>query len=110
MKAILWFLAISFLPAWISWEIAIAAGLDVLGWRMQLFLAPGAFCPALATFVVRKWITREGFDDLRLRFGSGRWFFYVLAWLLPLFVVAGMAALGMAPGDAGLFSCPGHRG
>lgn len=98
MKAILWFLAISFLPAWISWEIAIAAGLDVLGWRMQLFLVPGAFCPALATFVVRKWITREGFDDLRLRFGSGRWFFYVLAWLLPLFVVAGMAALGMALG------------
>jgi uncharacterized protein len=98
MKAILWFLAISFLPAWISWEIAIAAGLDVLGWRMQLFLVPGAFCPALATFVVRKWITREGFDDLGLRFGSGRWFFYVLAWLLPLFVVAGMAALGMALG------------
>ena len=98
MKAIVWFLVISFLPAWISWEIAIAAGLDVLSWQMQLFLVPGAFCPALATVVVRKWITREGFDDLKLRFGSGRWFFYVLAWLLPLFVVAGMAALGMALG------------
>jgi membrane protease YdiL (CAAX protease family) len=98
MKAILWFLAISFLPAWITWEIAIAAGLDVLSWQMQLFLVPGAFCPALATFVVRKWITREGFDDLKLRFSSKRWAFYVLAWLLPLFVVGGMGALGVAIG------------
>lgn len=98
MKAILWFLAISFLPAWITWEIAIASGVDVLSWQMQLFLLPGALCPALATFVVRKWITREGFDDLKLRFGSNRWFYYVLAWLLPLFVVAGMGALGMALG------------
>jgi len=97
MKAILWFLAISFLPAWISWEFAIASGLDVLGWEMQLFLVPGACCPALATFIVRKWITREGFDDLKLRLGS-RWFFYLLAWLLPLFVIGGMAALGMTLG------------
>ena len=52
MKAIVWFLVISFLPAWISWEIAIAAGLDVLSWQMQLFLVPGAFCPALATVVL----------------------------------------------------------
>jgi uncharacterized protein len=98
MKAILWFLAISFLPAWISWEIAIAAGYDVLSWQMQLFLVPGACCPALATFVVRKWITREGFDDLKLRLGGGRWALYPLAWLLPLFVVGGMAALGVALG------------
>jgi uncharacterized protein len=97
VKAILWFLAIAFLPAWVTWEIAIASRLDVLGWQMQLFLVPGAFCPALATFVVRKWITREGFDDLKLRFGAG-WFFYLLAWLLPLFVVGGMAALGVALG------------
>jgi uncharacterized protein len=97
MKAILWFLAIAFLPAWITWEIAIASGLDVLSWQMQLFLVPGACCPALATFVVRKWITREGFDDLKLRLGSG-WFLYLWAWLLPLFVVGGMAALGVALG------------
>jgi membrane protease YdiL (CAAX protease family) len=97
MKAILWFLAISFLPAWISWEIAIRMGLDVLGWQMQLFLAPGACCPALATFVVRKWITREGFDDLKPRLGPS-WFFYVMAWLLPLAVVAAMGALGAALG------------
>jgi len=41
---------------------------------MQLFLLPGAFCPAFATLVVRKWITREGFDDLKLRLSS-RWLF-----------------------------------
>jgi membrane protease YdiL (CAAX protease family) len=98
MKAILWFLAIAFIPAWVTWEIAIAAGFDVLSWQMQLFLLPGACCPALATFVVRKWITREGFDDLKLRVGSYRWGLYLLAWLLPLFVVGGMSVLGIALG------------
>src|SRR5262245_59865032 len=34
MKAILWFLAIAFLPAWIIWELAIRAGFDVLSWQM----------------------------------------------------------------------------
>lgn len=98
VKALIWFLAIAFLPAWISWEIAIASGLDVLGWQMQLFLLPGACCPALATFIVRKWITREGFDDLKLRLRSGRWVLYVVAWLLPLAVVGCMAALGVSLG------------
>jgi uncharacterized protein len=98
VKVNLWFLAISFLPAWISWELAIASGLDVLSWQMQLFLVPGACCPALATFVVRKWVTREGFDDLKLRLSEGRWALYVLALLLPLAVVAAMAALGMGLG------------
>lgn len=98
MKALVWFLAIAFLPAWISWEIAIASGLDVLSWQMQLYLLPGACCPALATFVVRKWITREGFDDLKLRLSSGRWFLYLFAWLLPLLVVVCMAALGVGFG------------
>src|SRR5262245_8542216 len=65
---------------------------------MQLFLAPGACCPALATFIVRKWITREGFDDLKLRLSGGRWLLYVLALLMPLVVVAAMAGLGMALG------------
>lgn len=98
MKAVFWFLVVAFAPAWITWELAIAAGFDVLSWQMQLFLLPGAFCPALAAFVVRKWITHEGFDDLKLRLGSGRWFFYLLAWLLPLIVVAAMSAEGMALG------------
>lgn len=98
VKALSWFLAIAFLPAWISWELAIASGLDVLDWQMQLFLLPGACCPALATFIVRKWITREGFDDLKLRLRSGRWLLYVVAWLLPLVVVGGMAALGVSLG------------
>jgi len=97
MKAILWFLAISFIPAWITWELAIEAGFSVLSWQTQALLLPGACCPAVATFVVRKWITHEGFDDLKLRLGSS-WFLYLLAWLLPLIVVGAMGALGMALG------------
>ena len=65
---------------------------------MQLIAAPGAFCPALATLIVRKWITREGFGDLKLSFRSGRWAFYLAAWLLPLVVIAIMSAEALAAG------------
>lgn len=98
MKGLAWFLAIAFLPAWISWEAAIRLGVDPLSWRMQLFAAPGAFCPALATFVVRKWITREGFGDLKLSLRSGRWALYLAAWLLPLMVIATMSGEALAAG------------
>lgn len=106
MKGLGWFLAISFVPAWITWEIAIRSGVDVSSWRMALFLLPGAFCPALATFVVRRWITHEGFDDLKLPMVHRRWTLYVTAWLLPLAVIGAMiaeaAALGLGAPDFSL--------
>ncbi len=98
MKGLAWYLGIAFLPAWIMWEAAIRSGVDPLSWRMQLFLVPGAFCPALATFVVRKWVTREGFGDLKLSLRSGRWALYLAAWLLPLLVVAMMCGEAVAVG------------
>lgn len=49
---------------------------------------PDAFSPAIAAVIVRKWITREGFDDagLRLNFRNNKRY-YLIAWLLPLLVV-----------------------
>ena len=87
MRGIVWFLVITFVSAWITWEIAIQSGLDVLSWEMQPFLIFGACCPALAAFVVRKWITREGFADTGLRPAPRQWRYYLFAWLLPLGVV-----------------------
>jgi membrane protease YdiL (CAAX protease family) len=88
MRGILWFLSITFALAWISWEIAIQSGVSVLDWRFQLFALPGAFAPAIAAIVVRKWITREGFEDAGLGVRLQHWPYYLLAWLLPLAVVA----------------------
>lgn len=98
MKGIVWFLVISFVPAWIMWEIAIQSGINVLSWEMQPFLIPGAFCPALAAFVVRKWITREGFTDAGLRPMPRQWRYYLFAWLLPLGVVGTMLIEAMVIG------------
>lgn len=55
---------------------------------------PGAFAPAIAAIVVRKWITREGFADAGLRLNLRRgWPYYLFGWLLPLGVVSIIVAL-----------------
>lgn len=98
MRGIVWFLVITFVPAWITWEIAIQSGIDVLSWEMQPFLIFGAFCPALAAFIVRRWITREGFADAGLRPMPRQWRYYLFAWLLPLGVVGTILIEAMAIG------------
>lgn len=100
MKGVIWFLLICFGLAWGSWEIAIASGVSVLSWQFQLYALPGAFAPAIAAIVVRKWITREGFADAGLRLHAARWPIYLFAWLLPLAVVAVVVAEALALGIA----------
>ena len=99
-KGVIWFLVISFGVAWISWEIALATGVSVLSSQFQLYALPGAFAPAIAAFVVRKWITREGFADADLGLQPARWRYYLLAWLLPLAVVATIVLEAMVLGIA----------
>ena len=52
----------------------------------------GAFSPAVAAFIVRKWITHEGFADAKLRLNLRKWPYYLVGWLLP-FVVVGCITL-----------------
>lgn len=87
MRGVIWFLLITFGIAWGAWEFAIRSGVSVLSWEFQLYALPGAFAPAIAAIVVRKWITREGFADAGLRLNLHRWPYYLFAWLLPLLVV-----------------------
>jgi membrane protease YdiL (CAAX protease family) len=100
MKGVIWFLVICFGLAWASWEIAIASGISVLSWQFQLYALPGAFAPAIAAIVVRKWITREGFGDAGLGLHAARWPIYLFAWLLPLAVVAVIVVEAVALGVA----------
>jgi len=88
MRGILWFLLICFGLAWIWWELIIQSGIGVLSWQFQLYGLPAAFSPAVAAIVVRKWITGEGFGDAGLRLNLRHWRFYLLAWLIPLVLVA----------------------
>jgi membrane protease YdiL (CAAX protease family) len=103
MKGVTWFLIIAFGLAWTVWELTIRSGVSVLSWQFQLFAVPGAFAPAIATIIVRRWITREGFADAGLGLHAARWPYYLFAWLLPLAVVAAItleaSAFGVAQPD-----------
>jgi membrane protease YdiL (CAAX protease family) len=86
-KGVIAYLLIAFGMAWALWEIVIALGLSVTSPLFQLAILPGAFAPAIATFVVRKWITREGFADAGLSLDLRKWPYYIVAWFLPFLVV-----------------------
>lgn len=87
-KGIIAYLLIAFGMAWAWWEIIIRLGISTPSNPLfQIAIMPGAFAPAVAAFVVRKWITREGFADAGLRLNLQKWPYYIVAWLLPLLVV-----------------------
>ena len=86
-KGVIAYLLIAFGMAWALWEIVIGLGVSVTNPLVQIAILPGAFAPALATFIVRKWITREGFADAGLSLDLRKWPYYIVAWLLPLAVV-----------------------
>jgi len=95
-RGVLWFLILAFGIAWLFWEIPLRAGLALGDPMFQLFLLPGSFAPAIAAVVVRKWITREGFEDagFKLHFKK-RWRIYLTAWLLPFVVIGGIILVNM---------------
>jgi membrane protease YdiL (CAAX protease family) len=74
--------------AWILWEIPLQLGISPRNPLFQLVGLPGGFAPAIAAFIVRRWITREGFVDAGLRLNLRKWPYYLIGWLLPLPVTA----------------------
>lgn len=103
------FLLMAFGVAW-GWEVVagLALGLSLANPLVQ---APAGFAPAIAAFVVRRWVTREGFADagsrLRLR---AAWRYYLLAWLGPLGVAAVVVGLAAAVGRPVQFSADAGAG
>ena len=97
-RGIVVYLLIAFGMAWILWEIPLQLGMSPRNPLFQLAALPGAFAPALAAIVVRKWVTREGFADAGLRLNLRKWPYYLVAWLLPLPVTAIIVALAVALG------------
>ena len=82
LVGIISYLVLAFGVAWGSWELLLPAGLTSRT-LFSLYALPGAFAPALATFIVRKWITREGFADAGLALNLSKWRYYLVAWFLP---------------------------
>ena len=97
-RGVIAFLVLVFGIAWIAWGIPLLmrAGLESPLFKVAIIVA--AFAPAVACFIVRKWVTREGFADGGLRLDLGRWPFYVLALLVPLAVAVGTILVAPAVG------------
>ncbi|SHN47498.1 CPBP family intramembrane glutamic endopeptidase [Cryptosporangium aurantiacum] len=85
-RGVRWYLILSFGLFW-GWILTMwATGVSLTNPLAQL---PGGFAPAIAAFVVRRYVTREGFADARLRLRwRAAWRYYVLAWLAPIGVLA----------------------
>jgi uncharacterized protein len=93
------FLLIAVGGAWGVWGVAWLLGALDTSPVGQALVALGAFSPALAAFVVRRWVTREGFADAGLRLHLRRaWPWYLVAWLLPLPLVGVIVGLAWALG------------
>lgn len=96
-KGVIAFLLVSFGLAWgtivVEYFVLDASLVNPL---VQL---PMAFAPAIAALVVRKWVTKEGFGDARLRprFKAAR-SHYLIAWIGPVLVFAAIIGLAVALG------------
>jgi uncharacterized protein len=90
------------------WAAALLSGVSATSPQFQYVAIPGAFAPAIAAIVVRKWVTGEGFADagLRLKLRRG-WPYYLFGWLLPLAVVTVIVALSRSGYDI-VFYLPAH--
>ncbi|GAA2125884.1 CPBP family intramembrane glutamic endopeptidase [Glycomyces algeriensis] len=97
-KGVIAFIALSFGLAWAGMFAAVLLfGLSLVNPLVQI--AGIAFAPAIAAFVVRKWITREGFADAGMRPRlREQWRLYLAAWLGPLGFAAAALAVAVALG------------
>jgi membrane protease YdiL (CAAX protease family) len=97
-KGIVVFIAIAFGMAWAGMFAApLLFGLSLVNPLVQL--AGIAFTPAIAAFIVRKWVTREGFADAGMRPRiREHWRLYLAAWLGPLAFAAVSLAVAVAVG------------
>ena len=83
-RGVVAFILIAFGIAWLNWEAVLRSGIAVDNALFKILAMPGAFAPAIAALVVRRWITREGFGDAGLAIDISKWPYYLVAWLLPL--------------------------
>jgi len=87
------YLALAFSLAWTVEVTALARGVRFtsLTPKTTALLASVMFAPAIAAFIVRRFITREGFATAGLR--RGPWRPYLVVWIGVPLLIAGICAL-----------------
>src|SRR5262249_29382085 len=92
------FLALAYALAWTVEGVALARGVRFTSLTVgtTVLLASVMFAPAVAAYVVRRFITHEGFATAGLR--RGPWTPYLLVWTGVPLLVAGIYALTLLVG------------
>ena len=92
------YLAIAFGLAWTVEGVALARGVRFASLTLgtTLLLSSVMFTPAIAAFIVRRFVTREGFATAGLR--RGPWRPYLVVWLGVPLLIAGIFALTLVLG------------
>lgn len=93
-KALLWYLVLAFVPAWILFALPIAfgkSGAEARQIATTVCFAAAMWSPGLAAIVCRRWVEGRPISSLNLR-RLGPKKAYLWAWLAPIFltVLAGL--------------------
>lgn len=108
-KGVLAYLITAFAVSWANLATVILAGLSQGTRGFQLATVPSVFAPAIAAFVVRKWVTGEGFSDAGLAPNIRKgWRHYLFGWFFPIVVVLLIFPLAGLLGAELPLSLPGH--
>ncbi|MEW6726610.1 MAG: CPBP family intramembrane glutamic endopeptidase [Bacillota bacterium] len=103
-RGIIWFLVLTFGLTWAVEFGVFYSGLNPGQAGGIAVLTLVMFFPALSAFIVRKFVTREGFGDAGLRVGIKK--YYLAAWFgMPLMTLVSLGlalALGLAQWDLSL--------
>ncbi|MCQ1536424.1 CPBP family intramembrane metalloprotease [Methanosarcina sp. KYL-1] len=89
-KGLAWFLALAFIPTIAVSLILRDVGTDLADKTMAYYsvaLATVMFFPGISAFIVRKFITKEGFKDAGLRIGPKKPYLQVAVFIPLLFIV-----------------------
>jgi len=83
-KGVLVYLVIAFAISWGNLATVLRLGLAEGTRAFQVATLPAVFAPAIAAFVIRKWVTGEGFSDAGMALNlRKKWRYYLFALSFP---------------------------
>lgn len=89
-KGLLWFLLLTFCSTYLVEFVLFLKGYTFTGVPAligQLVVAGVMFFPGISAFIVRKWITKEGFKDAGLKIGKFKYYFQVYIIIPVIFII-----------------------
>ena len=91
-KGLTWFLLLTFASTYLVEFAMMAKGFSFIGipaFAGQMIVAVAMFFPGISAFIVRKFITKEGFSDSGMKLGKKKYYLQVYL-LIPVLLISDM--------------------